>query len=120
MLTRNEQDHDRVWSEAEQASTEHAVAKADARFQRSARERNWYILTELFRLMMRHRTRSLILLPDNFVNWLTNVTLIKPADCMSETGWFFSGQLDGKPKLSDLVEASEIIKKLIVCFNKNS
>ena len=70
--------------------------------------------------MMRHRTTSLIFLPDDFVNWLTNVTNAKPADCMSETGWFFASQLDGVPKLSDLVEANEIIKKLIVCFTKNS
>lgn len=70
--------------------------------------------------MMRHRTTSLILLPDNFVNWLTDVTNAKPGDCMSETGWFFAGQLDGIPGLSDLKEASGIIQKLIQCFTKNS
>lgn len=69
--------------------------------------------------MMRNRTLSLIFLPDDFVNWLTDVTNIEPADCMSEVGWFFAGQLDGKPTLSDLREANGIIKKLIVCFNKN-
>ncbi len=69
--------------------------------------------------MMRHRTTSLILLPNDFVNWLTDVSNIKPADCMSEVGWFFAGQLDGIPGLSDLKEASGIIQKLIECFTMN-
>jgi hypothetical protein len=70
--------------------------------------------------MMRHRTTSLILLPDNFVSWLTDVTNSKAGDCISETGWFFAGQLDGKPLLSDLREANEIIKKLIICLTKTT
>lgn len=70
--------------------------------------------------MMRQRTISLILLPDSFVDWLTDVTNSKPGDCMSETAWFFAGQLDGAPSLSDLKEANGIIKKLILCFSANS
>lgn len=82
-------------------------------------------MTQLFRLMMRNRPEGLgRFLPWNLiyiqlVNWLTDVTNIKPGECMSEVAWFFSGQLDGKPTLSDLKESSQIMQKLLICFNKN-
>jgi hypothetical protein len=95
------------------------VQKADAKFQRSPRERNWFWTTQLFRLIMRHRFTALTLLPEAFVNWLTDVTNIKPGDCVSEAGWFFAGALDGVPTLSDFKESSQIIQKLIACFTQN-
>ncbi|MCJ1365991.1 hypothetical protein MMC16_005116 [Acarospora aff. strigata] len=115
--------HDKAWSEAEQASTEYAVARADAKFQRSARERNWYWTTQLFRWIMRNRGKAITALrfvlftkADDFVNWLTNIADAKPAECMSETGWFFAGQLDGLPDLGDLNELRKILPKLKKCF----
>lgn len=53
---------------------------------------------------------------DDFVNWLTNIADAKPAECMSEVGWFFAGQLDGPPDLKDVKEFLKIFAKLRKCF----
>ena len=56
------QAHDMAWSVAEQNSTEYGVRRADAKFQRSAHERNWFWATELFRWIMRNRGKAITVL----------------------------------------------------------
>lgn len=52
------QDHDKAWSEAEQASTEHGKGIADSKGNATGHENRWYQFTQLFRWIMRHRTAS--------------------------------------------------------------
>ena len=54
------QDHDKYWSLAEQASTEHGKSIADAKGKPTGQQNRWYQFTQLFRWIMRNRTATKI------------------------------------------------------------
>ncbi len=64
------------------------------------------------------KNRPLLWNADNFVDWLTDIRDTKPAQCMSEVGWFFAGQLDGVPGTEDVKEILGIVDKLKKCFEE--
>ncbi|KAL9625841.1 MAG: hypothetical protein Q9160_000161 [Pyrenula sp. 1 TL-2023] len=118
-------DHDKAWSEAEQASTEYGKGIADAKGNASGHENRWYQFTQLFRWIMRHRTATKVALyalffPSNIplalaagplVDWLTNVTDDFPAKIGSELAWGltqFDTTLGG-----DFMMAKDLLKTFI-------
>ncbi|MBY8853077.1 hypothetical protein K7G98_34540, partial [Saccharothrix sp. MB29] len=87
--------HDRAWSEAEQASTEHGVATAEQAhgLRPTAVERRFFLFSEFYRWSLRNRPAVLDLLLVNavlfnplmvlrrvpFVDWFTDVRESAPA-----------------------------------------
>ncbi|QUH05842.1 hypothetical protein HUO13_07790 [Saccharopolyspora erythraea] len=85
-------EHDRAWSEAEQASTDHGLRLAESTGTRPNRlEWNIFQFSELYRWMMRNPQTALLLLdehvagalgipfvPADFLRWLTDVTTPVP------------------------------------------
>ncbi|KAH8728337.1 hypothetical protein GQ44DRAFT_824170 [Phaeosphaeriaceae sp. PMI808] len=99
--------HDFAWASSEQSSTTHGKQIADQKFKTTAQENLWFVFTQVFRWIMRNKGASvaavrtviltgsvvnpplLLLLPqaDDFVNWLTDITNPKPAECFSRAAW---------------------------------
>ncbi|GAO19863.1 hypothetical protein UVI_02053270 [Ustilaginoidea virens] len=115
------QDHDRLWSVAEQAATEYGARLADAKFKRSAREQSWFECTQLFRWIMRNREATYQGLKSTaigpaawaFINWMTDVTDVKPGKCLTEVAWFYAGVESGT---GGLAEVARILPRLLQCF----
>ncbi|QUC15766.1 uncharacterized protein UV8b_00007 [Ustilaginoidea virens] len=117
----NRNDHDRLWSVAEQAATEYGARLADAKFKRSAREQSWFECTQLFRWIMRNREATYQGLKSTaigpaawaFINWMTDVTDVKPGKCLTEVAWFYAGVESGT---GGLAEVARILPRLLQCF----
>ncbi|MFE9750453.1 hypothetical protein ACFYOT_36585 [Saccharothrix saharensis] len=107
LTVRNE--HDRAWSEAEQASTEHGVAMAERLhgLRPTAVERRFFLFSEFYRWSLRNRpvvldlllvygallNPVLILRRVPFVDWLTDVRESTPSRKGSEMAYAYA-QLD--------------------------
>ncbi|RZS41193.1 hypothetical protein EV193_103513 [Herbihabitans rhizosphaerae] len=91
--------HDRVWSIAEQASTEHGVRVAEQVHgeRPSAREDRFFQLSEIYRFMLRNRPPLLDLVTavggltgperQNFYDWATDVTNAEAGVTGAEVLW---------------------------------
>ncbi|MCJ1340923.1 hypothetical protein MMC09_006219 [Bachmanniomyces sp. S44760] len=125
--------HDPVWSRSEQAATEYGKSRGDSEAQpASTQDLRWFQFTQLFRLIMRNRSviihsiqaffiftdPPLALAASPFINWLTDVTDIKPTLCGSAVAWDLSA-LDtpiGDGILTDAKILAEIIPKFYECY----
>ncbi|KAI9744696.1 MAG: hypothetical protein M1835_002677, partial [Candelina submexicana] len=131
-------DHDPAWSESEQTATEYGKLKAEttAGVSPATKEQlRWYQFTQLFRAIMRNRSKVILLIratfiftnpglafaAEAFIDWLTDITSDLPTRLGCEVAYTLS-ELDlplGANLINDAKLLGALLPKLYKIYKEN-